>query len=58
MATMKIVLVSMNFSPELTGVGKYSGEMADGLIARGHEVCVVCAPQYYPTWQLAPGHSG
>lgn len=58
MATMKIVLVSMNFSPELTGVGKYSGEMADGLIARGHEVCVVCAPPYYPTWQLAPGHSG
>ena len=39
---MKIVLVSMNFAPELTGIGKYSGEMADGLIARGHEVCVVC----------------
>lgn len=55
---MKIVLVSMNFSPELTGVGKYSGEMAYGLIARGHEVCVVCAPPYYPTWQVAPGHSG
>lgn len=55
---MKIVLVSMNFSPELTGVGKYSGEMADGLIARGHEVTVVCAPPYYPTWTVAPGHSG
>lgn len=58
MATMKIVLVSMNFSPELTGIGKYSGEMADGLIARGHEVSVVCAPPYYPTWKVAPGHSG
>lgn len=57
-ATMKIVLVSMNFSPELTGVGKYSGEMAAGLVARGHEVSVVCAPPYYPTWQVAPGHSG
>lgn len=55
---MKIVLVSMNFSPELTGVGKYSGEMAAGLVARGHEVSVVCAPPYYPTWQVAPGHSG
>ncbi|MEI7464536.1 MAG: WcaI family glycosyltransferase [Burkholderiales bacterium] len=54
---MKIVLVSMNFTPELTGVGKYSGEMADGLIARGHEVSVVCAPAYYPTWTVAPGHS-
>lgn len=58
MATMKIVLVSMNFSPELTGIGKYSGEMADGLIARGHEVSVVCAPPYYPTWEVATGHSG
>lgn len=55
---MKIVLVSMNFSPELTGVGKYSGEMANGLVARGHEVSVVCAPPYYPTWQVAAGHSG
>lgn len=55
---MKILLVSMNFTPELTGVGKYSGEMVDGLIARGHEVSVVCAPPYYPSWTIEPGHSG
>ncbi len=54
---MKIVLVSMNFAPELTGIGKYSGEMADGLVARGHEVAVVCAPPYYPTWKVQDGHS-
>lgn len=55
---MKIVLVSMNFSPELTGIGKYSGEMAEGLVARGHRVHVVCAPPYYPNWSIAEGHSG
>jgi colanic acid biosynthesis glycosyl transferase WcaI len=55
---MKIVLVSMNFAPELTGIGKYSGEMADGLIARGHEVAVVCAPPYYPMWAVHTGHTG
>jgi colanic acid biosynthesis glycosyl transferase WcaI len=55
---LKIVLVSMNFSPELTGIGKYSGEMAEGLVARGHEVSVVCAPPYYPAWQLSDGYSG
>ncbi len=49
---MKIVLVSMNFAPELTGIGKYSGEMVDDLVARGHEVKVVCAPPYYPTWKV------
>ncbi len=55
---MKIVLVSMNFAPELTGVGRYSGEMAAGWVARGHEVVVVCAPPYYPSWQVQAGYSG
>jgi colanic acid biosynthesis glycosyl transferase WcaI len=50
---MKILLVSLNFSPELTGIGKYSGEMAEGLVARGHEVSVVCAPPHYPQRQVA-----
>lgn len=49
---MKILLVSQNFAPELTGIGKYSGEMADGLVDRGHEVTVVCAPAYYPQWRV------
>lgn len=47
----------MNFAPELTGIGKYSGEMASALVARGHEVTVVCAPPYYPQWALHPGYS-
>ena len=54
---MKIVLLSMNFAPELTGIGKYSGEMADELVRRGHEVVVVCAPPYYPSWNLSEGYS-
>ena len=55
---MKLLLLSMNFSPELTGIGKYSGEMAQGLVDRGHEVTVVCAPAYYPAWRVGPGTSG
>ena len=55
---MKLLLISMNYSPELTGIGKYSGEMAMGLAARGHEVRVVCAPPYYPAWQISPPYSG
>jgi colanic acid biosynthesis glycosyl transferase WcaI len=54
---MKIVLLSMNFAPELTGIGKYSGEMADSLVQRGHEVTVVCAPPYYPHWALHEGYA-
>ena len=35
---MKIVLLSMNFAPELTGIGKYSGEMADELLLTSQRV--------------------
>ncbi len=53
---MKIVLYSMNFAPEPTGIGKYSGEMVDEWVRRGHEVVVVCAPPYYPDWRRGAGY--
>jgi putative colanic acid biosynthesis glycosyltransferase WcaI len=49
---MKILICSCNFAPEPTGIGKYSGEMAAWLAARGHEVRAVVAPPYYPKWEL------
>lgn len=55
---MKLLLYGLNFWPELTGVGKYSGEMAQWLAERGHDVDVVTAPPYYPTWQVPAGYSG
>lgn len=52
---MKILIYSLNFSPELTGIGKYSGEMASWLSSKGHDVRVVTAPPYYPDWKVANG---
>lgn len=52
---MKILLYGINFAPELTGIGKYTGEMAAWLAAQGHEVRVVTAPPYYPAWAVSPG---
>ncbi len=54
---MKIVLYSINCFPDLTGIGKYTGEMAEWLGARGHEVRVVTAPPYYPAWEVRDGYS-
>jgi colanic acid biosynthesis glycosyl transferase WcaI len=54
---VKILLISTNYSPELTGVGKYSGEMISWLAEQGHEVRVVCAPPYYPQWKVGKGYS-
>jgi colanic acid biosynthesis glycosyl transferase WcaI len=54
---VKILIHCINFSPELTGIGKYSGEMAEWLAGRGHEVRVVTAPPYYPQWHIAAGYA-
>jgi colanic acid biosynthesis glycosyl transferase WcaI len=55
---VKILLYGLNFSPDLTGIGKYSGEMAAWLAAKGHDLRVVTAPPYYPEWRVADGYSG
>lgn len=54
---MKILVYGINYSPELTGIGKYSGEMARWLAAQGHEVRVITAPPYYPEWRVHAGYS-
>ena len=54
---MKLLVYGINFAPELTGIGKYTGEMVAWLAAQGHEVRVVTAPPYYPDWAVWPGYS-
>ncbi len=54
---MKVLVYGINYAPELTGVGKYSGEMASWLAAAGHDVRVVTAPPYYPDWVVWSGYS-
>lgn len=55
---MKVLIHGINYSPELTGIGKYSAEMAEWLAARGHEVRVVTTPPYYPEWRVGKGFKG
>lgn len=43
-----ILLLSMNFPPEMIGVGKYTGELAQWLARRGHRVDAVVAHPHYP----------
>ena len=48
---MKLLLYGLNFAPEPVGIGRYSGELAQWLAARGHAVHVVTAPPYFPRWR-------
>ena len=54
---MRILIYGINYTPELTGVGKYTGEMAEWLTSRGYQVRVVTAPPYYPMWKVEQGYS-
>lgn len=51
---MRLLYVGYNFSPELTGIGKYSGEMMYWLAKRGHSCKVITAYPYYPQWKVQP----
>lgn len=54
---MKILIYGTNFAPELTGIGKYTGEMAKYLADSDHDIRVVTAPPYYPGWKVCDGYS-
>jgi len=49
---MRILIYGINYSPDLTGIGKYSGEMGSWFAQQKHEVAVVTAMPYYPYWEI------
>ena len=53
---MNFLLLSYNFSPEPTGIGKYNGELADYLSGIGHQVTVITGYPYYPQWKVSAGY--
>ena len=55
---MRILLVGINYAPDLIGVAKYNTELCEGLASFGHEVRVVTAPPYYPEWQVPRDYRG
>jgi len=57
-AKKRILLLGINFSPELTGIGKYSGEMIDWLVKNGYDCTVVTSFPYYPNWSVQQPYRG
>lgn len=55
---MKILIFGINYSPELTGIGKYTGEMGSWLAQQGHTVHAVTAVPYYPEWEVHEKYKG
>jgi colanic acid biosynthesis glycosyl transferase WcaI len=57
-ASRRLLVVALNYAPDLTGIGKYVSEMTEWLASRKQlAIRVVTAPPYYPAWKVAVGYS-
>lgn len=56
LAARKVLIYGMNYAPELAGVGKYTGEIAEYLAREGGDVTVVTTPPHYPGWAVQDGY--
>jgi colanic acid biosynthesis glycosyl transferase WcaI len=51
----QILLVGINYRPELTGIGPYTAGLAEHLASRGRRVTVITGLPHYPDWRIRKG---
>jgi colanic acid biosynthesis glycosyl transferase WcaI len=55
---MKVLILSINYWPEVTGIGAFTTYRAEYLAAAGHDVEVCTTFPYYPDWKVPSAYSG
>ena len=55
---MRILILSINYWPEETGIGAFTTYRAEYLANSGHEVTVCTTFPYYPEWKVAREYKG
>jgi colanic acid biosynthesis glycosyl transferase WcaI len=55
---MKVLILSINYWPEVTGIGAFTTYRAEHLTACGHEVEVCTTFPYYPEWKVPAPYAG
>lgn len=56
LTSSKVLVYGMNYAPEMAGVGRYTGEIAEHLASLGADVTVVTTPPHYPGWKVQQNH--
>ena len=51
----RVIVYCMNYAPEVAGVGRYTGEIAEHFASIGVDVLVVTTPPHYPGWRVQSG---
>jgi hypothetical protein len=54
---LKVLIYSINYAPEMIGVGRSTGEIGAYLDENGFDVCMVTTPPHYPGWRAFPPYS-
>ncbi|KAA6455596.1 colanic acid biosynthesis glycosyltransferase WcaI [Acidobacteria bacterium AB60] len=55
---MRILILSINYWPEETGIGAFTTYRAEYLASRGHDVTVCTTFPYYPEWKVPAAYAG
>ncbi|MBZ4023031.1 colanic acid biosynthesis glycosyltransferase WcaI [Rhodobacter sp. TJ_12] len=55
---MKVLILGINYAPEIISTAVYSTGLAEQLAAEGHRVEVITALPYYPAWRVFEGWRG
>ncbi|MFF1838421.1 glycosyltransferase [Streptomyces sp. NPDC058231] len=54
----RLLVVSTNYAPELTGIGPYAAQLAEHWAASGAETHVLTGMPHYPSWRTDEGYRG
>jgi colanic acid biosynthesis glycosyl transferase WcaI len=54
---MRILVLTINYWPEKTGIGAVVTRRCEYLASAGHEVTVCTGMPYYPEWHIHPGYA-
>jgi glycosyltransferase involved in cell wall biosynthesis len=52
---MRVLIIGINYRPELTAIGPYTAGLAEYLASRGDRVTVVTGLPHYPEWRIMRG---
>jgi colanic acid biosynthesis glycosyl transferase WcaI len=55
---LRILVLTINYWPEQTGIGAVLTRRCEYLASAGHEVTVCTGMPYYPEWQIDPAYKG
>jgi colanic acid biosynthesis glycosyl transferase WcaI len=52
----RVLIYGIDYAPEPTGVGRFTGELGSYLAQQGFEMDVVAATPHYPGWAVQSGY--